>query len=273
MIDEADVRNRLRNKMIRPTTIPQTLEELLIEHAVAREALRLGLTHHRSLATRLKGARKTMGFDGIFKQDAAISSYIQMMKIDIISGTGGLLSHAPRRQQPLLLLIDAFQPEGVTRIFQDSVFMMPHLGLLSTVYEQAARQIFEKDCLIRLGTVIAPAGSAAIGDPAIDVRLELPEGTVTEIVNFGEIKWIPLAEGMDIRAELRPNGKLDVGEGRGHRVETTVYGGKVGIVIDARGRPLVVPADAQERKQALLKWFTALDLYPFQMLKRIAERT
>ncbi|GAH78889.1 unnamed protein product, partial [marine sediment metagenome] len=29
----------------------------------------------------------------------------------------------------LLILIDAFQPEGVTWFFQDSVFMMPHLGL------------------------------------------------------------------------------------------------------------------------------------------------
>ena len=42
-IDEADLRNRLRNKMIRPTTIPQTLNELMIEQAVAREALRLAV--------------------------------------------------------------------------------------------------------------------------------------------------------------------------------------------------------------------------------------
>jgi uncharacterized protein (TIGR01319 family) len=41
--DEEDIGRRLSNKMIRPTTIPQTLEELIIEHSVAREALRLGL--------------------------------------------------------------------------------------------------------------------------------------------------------------------------------------------------------------------------------------
>ena len=33
----ADARNRIKNKMIRPTTIPQTLEELQIEHAIARK--------------------------------------------------------------------------------------------------------------------------------------------------------------------------------------------------------------------------------------------
>ena len=40
-IEEADLRDRIKNKMIRPTTIPQILEELQIEQGVAREALRL----------------------------------------------------------------------------------------------------------------------------------------------------------------------------------------------------------------------------------------
>ena len=38
---EADLRDRIKNKMIRPTTIPQLLQELKIEKAIAREALRL----------------------------------------------------------------------------------------------------------------------------------------------------------------------------------------------------------------------------------------
>ncbi|MBN1434029.1 glutamate mutase L, partial [Candidatus Fermentibacterales bacterium] len=42
-LDEADLRNRVRNKMIRPTTIPQALMELVVEQAIAREALRLAL--------------------------------------------------------------------------------------------------------------------------------------------------------------------------------------------------------------------------------------
>ncbi|MEK6619250.1 MAG: glutamate mutase L, partial [Nitrospirota bacterium] len=44
-IEEQTLRNRIKNKMIRPTTIPQTLDELKIEHAIAREALRLALEH------------------------------------------------------------------------------------------------------------------------------------------------------------------------------------------------------------------------------------
>ncbi|MGH7206419.1 MAG: glutamate mutase L, partial [Nitrospiraceae bacterium] len=52
-IEEQTLRNRIKNKMIRPTTIPQTLDELQIEQAIAREALRLALIHHKSLATGL----------------------------------------------------------------------------------------------------------------------------------------------------------------------------------------------------------------------------
>ena len=43
-----DLQSEIKNKMIRPTTIPQTLNDLIIEHAVAREALRLGLEQDNS---------------------------------------------------------------------------------------------------------------------------------------------------------------------------------------------------------------------------------
>ena len=57
-IDTGDLRNRIRNKMIRPTTIPQTLEDLVIEQAMAREALRLAFDHHKSLAVGLRGVQQ-----------------------------------------------------------------------------------------------------------------------------------------------------------------------------------------------------------------------
>ena len=54
-VEEVDLRNRIKNKMIRPTTIPDTLEELQLEQALAREALRLALDQHRQLAVGLRG--------------------------------------------------------------------------------------------------------------------------------------------------------------------------------------------------------------------------
>ena len=50
-MDELDLRNRVKNKMIRPTTIPQMMEELIIEQAIAREALRLAFVQHKNFAS------------------------------------------------------------------------------------------------------------------------------------------------------------------------------------------------------------------------------
>ena len=48
-MDEHNLTNRISNKMIRPTTIPQSLEALKIEQAIAREALGFHLTSTKNL--------------------------------------------------------------------------------------------------------------------------------------------------------------------------------------------------------------------------------
>jgi uncharacterized protein (TIGR01319 family) len=268
-LDEEEVASRLMNKMIRPTTIPQTLEDLIVEHSVAREALRLGLAHHRTIATRLKGIQVERDIASMFEQ-AMEETYVKMMDIDIIAGTGGLLSHAPRRVQSMFILIDAWQPEGITKMFQDSVFMMPHLGVLSTVYRDAAWSIFDKDCLVRLGTCIAPVGKAEPGEQVMTVNFEMPDGrTFEEVINFGEIKRIPLAERLDAKAVITPVRGFDVGGGAGHAVEKTIMGGVAGVLLDARGRPLRLPEEEAPRKELLLKWFKGLDLYPEESLEEL----
>jgi len=261
-IEESEVKNRLMNKMIRPTIIPQTLDNLILEHAVAREALRLGLMHHKSIATRLKGVSEIRDVGMILNQKI-IESYIDMLKIKIIAGTGGLLSHAPRREQSMLIMTDAFQPEGVTRIFQDSVFMMPHLGVLSTVYPDASWQIFDKDCLVRVGTVISPVGTAEFGADVIKVEMEMPDGSKTnKALKFGEIVKVPLPERAEAKVTITPTNAFDAGSGPGKQLKTVVYGGVVGIYIDARGRPLKLPEDDKERKAMINSWNKSLGLYP-----------
>jgi hypothetical protein len=107
-IDEQTLRNRIKNKMIRPTTIPQTLDELQIEQAIAREALRLALIHHKSLATGLKGVQQERTISDVFEQQTSGKTLIDMLKLDLIVGSGGILSHAPRRIQSMLMMVDAY---------------------------------------------------------------------------------------------------------------------------------------------------------------------
>ncbi|MGB9597757.1 MAG: glutamate mutase L, partial [Candidatus Poribacteria bacterium] len=88
-IDERQLRNRIKNKMIRPTTIPQTLEELIIEQAVAREALRLAFEQHKSLAVGLKGVQQQRTISDAFSQTQTGSTLVDMMSLDMIVGSGG----------------------------------------------------------------------------------------------------------------------------------------------------------------------------------------
>jgi len=115
-VDETELRNRLRNKMIRPTTIPQTVEDLLIEQAVAREALRLSLEHHKQLAVTLRGVHVQRTIGEILTAEVSGQTIVDMMALDLVIGSGGVLSHAPRRSQAALMLLDAWQPEGFTQL-------------------------------------------------------------------------------------------------------------------------------------------------------------
>ena len=266
-VDEADLRNRIKNKMIRPTTVPQTLEDLVIEQAISREALRLAFEQHRSLAVGLKGIQTERTISDIMQQTATGSSLVDLGKLNLLIGSGGVLSHAPRRIQAALMMIDAFLPEGLTELAVDSIFMAPQLGVLSTVHEQAATQVFDRDCLIRLGSVLAPLGAARVGQPCVTVEIRAAgKPVVDRRVPFGELALLPLpAEG---RAHLvaAPERAFDVGAGKGRPLEVEIHGGVCGLIVDARGRhPFTLPEDTAARLACLRGWNQALGVYPREL--------
>jgi len=276
-MDEGDLRNRIRNKMIRPTTIPQTIEELLIEQAISREALALAFEHHKSLATELKGIQRAGTMDRWVEQQLGSNiSLIRMMELGLLIGSGGVLSHAPRRVQAALMLIDAFEPEGITRLAVDSIFMMPQLGVLASVNPEASAQVFERDCLIRLGTVISPVGPDPSGRRVPElVRVEgtLPGGETFDVsIAYGEMKRIPVPEEATVAITVIPARGYDVGAGPGRGVKTEIEGGVCGLILDGRGRPLALPEDEAERNEKLVEWFRALQTYPDEPLNRLIGR-
>lgn len=267
-MDEADLRNRIRNKMIRPTTIPQELEELIIEQAIAREALRLALVQHKDLATGLKGVAQERTIGDAFEQTQTGATLVNMMELDLLIGSGGVLSHAPRRSQTAHMLIDSFLPEGVTMLAVDSIFMMPHLGVLSEVHPEAAVEVFNNDCLIRLGHCVAPAGAFKKASHLAEVIMKMPDGTTrTEKILPGEMKLIPLAVGEKAETVITPIKGLDVGNGPGEKWEGNLEGGIVGVILDGRGRqPFNLPEDHGKRVKDLQTWSQTLNTYPERFL-------
>jgi hypothetical protein len=161
------------------------------------------------------------------------------------------------------MMVDAFLPEGLTHLAVDSIFMAPQLGVLSTVHEAAATQVFERDCLVRLGAVLAPIGTAKPGQSCVTVELTAPgQAPVSRSVPFGELALLPLPEQGRVKLRAQPERGFDLGAGKGKPLEAEVLGGVVGLMVDTRGRrPFVLPEDAAARIERLRAWNRALDLY------------
>src|SRR5206468_12635442 len=96
-VDEVDLRNRVKNKMIRPTTIPQSLEDLVIEQAIAREALRLAFEQHKALAVGQNGIQTQRTISDIMSQSETGATLVKLIDLGPLVGSGGVLSPAPRR--------------------------------------------------------------------------------------------------------------------------------------------------------------------------------
>jgi hypothetical protein len=120
----------------------------------------------------------------------------------------------------------------------------------------AAAQVMDKDALLHLGTVVAPVGTARVGDIALAFKIEYEDGRLLEVeVPYGSLEMIPLPTGQTANLELRPTRRFDVGLGtKGQAGTTRVEGGIIGIIIDARGRPLPMAQDPNEQREKIQRW-------------------
>lgn len=253
-IAESDLRDRLRNKMIRPTSIPQSMEDLYLEQAVCREALRLSLIHHRSLAVGLGGVQQSRGIAEIFSQSKGRYELVDLQTLDLVIGSGGVLSHAPERLGAALMMLDGFGLRGVTQIAVDSIFMMPHLGVLAAVHPQAAQEIFLRDCLVNVAHAVAPVFSRSVRQTELAV-VSFDEREVG-LVRRGEVENISGPAGMNGTLKIVPRHRnVDVGAGAGNILERNVELGCCGLLLDGRNRPIELPVEGAARVEQQRKTF------------------
>jgi len=252
-IGEKKVRNIVGNIMVlQPETL--SYEERMVQQSATREAIRLGLEQHRNYATRLKGVRLERDLGMMFEQ-ALEPSILNLKKTQVVIGRGSIFNDPDNLRIAPLLLLDAIQPWGVTEIYVDVSSIMPHTGMLLDSNREAALQILSRACLRKLGTCVAAKGKAEEGVEALTVSMSTSEGvSMEETIAFGELKTLPLGADESARIEVSPTRRFDVGVGRGRRLEATVTGGENGVIIDARGRPIGIPA----KKETLSVWAESL---------------
>jgi len=70
----------------------------------------------------------------------------------------------------------------------------------------------------------------------------------------GQLRLVPLTGDQTVRVVIEPAKGFDMGEGSGRRVERQVQSGTVGLILDARGRPLDVPTDRSISAELVRAW-------------------
>ena len=236
-IDEDDLREYILTHMLRPRLLPATPQALEIQYALAREAIRLAL---HAPGTRMAG----------------------LHPMDIVLGAGGVLAHAAHPADAALILLDSLQPRGITSLVLDSAQIAGMLGNLAMIAPDIAATLSRTDATpLLLGSVISTEGAAPEGELALRVTLEFMDGRqeVSEIVS-GSLARLPVAPGEQALLSLYPAPTVDIGLGPGQHARSSepVEGGVLGLMVDARGRPLRLSPEPELRVQQLRAWRAAL---------------
>jgi hypothetical protein len=242
-ISSGTLREYLFQKSIYPSAIPATKDEQAIAQAIARQALYLSVQQ----------ARKN------FPENIRASRLDQMPPLDLIIGGGGALSDGPSLGQSLLLMLDAIQPVGILPMLLDQNNLLPLLGVAASRNQYLPVQVIESGAFIGLGTVVSVIASASYGDQVLRARLAYADGTEARAeVKFGGLEILPLPAGQTARLSLQPLRRADAGLGPGKAGAIQVTGGALGVVIDARGRPLQLPSDPVRRRELMKRWSYAV---------------
>ncbi len=235
-ISDEEVRDELWQMSLYPHCIPTTSQALAIQQAVARQALRLGL-----------------------KQIQAQSPGM-VMNFEPFLASGSVLTRTPNPMSSMLMLLDGIQPVGVTTFVLDQNSLIAGLGAAAEVNSILPVQVLESGAFLNLGSVISPISSARTGSEILRVRLENEDGSTSRFeVKKGALLALPLQPGQSARIHLEALRKTVIDPLSGSRTGSyRIIGGACGAVIDARGRPLVLPVDPQKRRDLLLKWSSIL---------------
>ncbi|MEI7553785.1 glutamate mutase L [Candidatus Chlorohelix sp.] len=239
-ITEDEVIHYALNKTLRPNSIPADERERYIEAAFAREALRCNYI--------MLSKQSSKGLD-----------------YNRIIGVGGPLVNVTP-WHAVLMLLDAFEPAGsdgtgLLDIELDTTMLMSTAGTLATYNPNAAAYLFQYDCLNRLGSVVVPLGHASPGSLAVTVSLHTRSGRTRQLkVKYGDIEIIPFYSDEEATLEIIPAPGFRIGSaaaGVPIRSQEFINGGSVGLVIDARGRPLHFPSNSDERQELVAHWYSA----------------
>lgn len=237
-VSATDTADYIFSKSLHPFGISTDEKSLQLEQAVARTLIHCAVT----------AAGRDNRWPVVGEQQVP-------PPFSLLLARGSTLANAPRPGQIVLMLLDALQPTGIFSMALDRYGVLPALGALAAHQPLAVIQTLEAGVLSNLGWVIAPMGKGQLGKKAMDVTIESERVSFEGEIEFGKIEIFPIAPGKSAKVTVKPSSRLDIGFGPGQGKKMTLTGGLAGgLVIDARGRPFVLPRDIADRRSLMRKW-------------------
>jgi uncharacterized protein (TIGR01319 family) len=197
-IDGSEVRDYISNKMLNPEYIPQTKGERFIELSCAAEGIKLAWEQHiaMNMETNRMGyldkRRKELfentlsPFEEVFNLTSKKDVIFQFSDINKIIGAGGVISCSQNIEDAVFILSEGFSPFGVTEIYVDRHFKSPHLGMFSLVDPDQAVEVYERETLSKVCTIVALTGAG---------KLKVPENgyvlTITDLADNTSVGMKP----------------------------------------------------------------------------------
>ncbi|OJX41220.1 MAG: hypothetical protein BGO78_00270 [Chloroflexi bacterium 44-23] len=231
-VTEEEVKNFLWDLSIHPNTIPTTENHLAIEKAVT-EILIQNL--YRKMLTKWPDFPLTI-------QQVIVSGEIFQNHF----GYG----------ESLQTILDSFMPDGIVTLYLDQHGILPVLGAIAAINRYLPIHIMDSSVIALLAKVIPIKSNAKPGSEIAVVITEFEDGNRIETkIEQGMIYRLHVPAGQMVNLYIEPKTKIDIDPAtKNFNKGFPLQGGLCGVVIDARGRPLMLPKDFQKRKEIQKIW-------------------
>jgi len=228
-ITAAELRNHAMNKSLRPSTVPMNVRDLYIEQALLRA-----------------GAREMVS-------NANPQWRNEPLALSLLIAGGSALTANGHPGYDALLMLDCVQPSGVTFLQSDPFGLVPAMGAIATISPETVVHLLDGNNLVPIGTCISLSGTPRLDRSAMKVQIRLDDGTkINETVMGGHLWVYALPAGRSAEVKVSCQGGTSINGRSG--VKLTVRGGSLGLLFDARGRPMMWPNTAKDRAALMPMW-------------------
>lgn len=279
----ADIENLVAHQSIYPGVIPVTNEHMELNLGLAREVLReLVKRGERPEVSTVKEPTLSHSEEHFNESEGESRVSTGILPTFILSGA--VLGRSPHAGQALLSFLDGAGLEGFFQVFLDRNLLFSALGALAgrgfalplaqsmlssdlsyfnrsqspvSPFGEGGGVLTKELGFENLGTVIVLSHQYREGKMVAELILDLGLDENLEVqVQSGELVRVPFEENSTGDVILSLKGRVKIVGLSEPKIK--VEGGRLGLIIDGRGRPLSRPSVNEEGRQKLKQWMETL---------------